>query len=202
MNGSTLLAVMAHADDAELWAGGTLARHARGENRAVVLIGCDEGNRIQEAREGAQELGAVLRVVPSLTREICIDAIRELEAEVVITHRYDDVHPDHRIVSEMAISAAQKAAIGWQRSLRLYTCDTYNSMTISGHVPGTAIIDIDHTFETKVRALSRHKSQPCEYFSQMVERQARLWGARIGCCWAEAFDPVPVLGIVPARALL
>jgi hypothetical protein len=36
----------------------------------------------------------------------------------------------------------------------------------------------------------------------MAERLARGWGARIGVAFAEAFDPVPVLGRMPGATFL
>jgi hypothetical protein len=36
----------------------------------------------------------------------------------------------------------------------------------------------------------------------MAETLARLWGARIGARYAEAFTPIPVLGRLPATARL
>jgi threonine aldolase len=84
----------------------------------------------------------------------------------------------------------------------LYVCDTYNSLTISGSVTAGAIVNIDRTFEKKMEALRKHRSQPIEHFGEMARRQAEMWGARIGCRWAEAFDAVPVLGIVGARHTL
>ncbi len=53
----SVLAVMAHPDDAELWAGGTLALHA-----------AHDAVRDAEARAGAEILGASLRLLEPAPR--------------------------------------------------------------------------------------------------------------------------------------
>ena len=57
MTGPTVLAIMAHPDDAELWAGGTLARHAQ-IGRAAIFVECASrivpGSRGWRANIGAQ----------------------------------------------------------------------------------------------------------------------------------------------------
>jgi N-acetylglucosamine malate deacetylase 1 len=58
------------------------------------------------------------------------------------------------------------------------------------------------TFEVKAQALAAHGgTQPITgQFGPMAETLARLWGARIGARYAEAFTPIPVLGRLPATA--
>lgn len=197
-----ILAVMAHPDDAELWAGGVLAQHVKGGGKATVLLSCDDKDRIREAHAGAEVLGAELRTVDRLDLRNCIVAIEEIQPDVVICHRWDDPHPDHRLVGDAVTSAAQKAAITLGRRGLLYTCDTYESLTLGGLVPGRTVINIDDTFQIKVAALRKHESQPIDHFVAMARRQAEMWGARIGCRFGEAFDPVPVLGVLPVATQL
>ncbi|MGH3856562.1 MAG: hypothetical protein ACRDR6_24350 [Pseudonocardiaceae bacterium] len=53
-------------------------------------------------------------------------------------------------------------------------------------------------WETKMRALAWHRSQPFdEYFGPMAETLGRLHGGRIGVRYAEAFAPLPILGRLP-----
>jgi LmbE family N-acetylglucosaminyl deacetylase len=81
-------------------------------------------------------------------------------------------------------------------------CDTYNSLTLTGRVPGAVVMDVSDYFERKINALRMHRSQPLEHFIAMAERLAASWGATRGCQWAEAFDPVPVLGRLPLASQL
>lgn len=201
MMGPTVIAVMAHPDDAEIWAGGTLAKYAR-QGRAAILVGTTDDVRRREAIAGAEILGAQLHLVKSVSVGSVINLIDELSADVLICHRWDDPHPDHRRIGMLVTGAVQKAAIGRSKKIRLYVSDTYQSLTLAGSVPGCAIVNIDETFELKIRALRHHKSQPVDHFTEMARRQAAFWGARIGATWGEAFDPVPVLGTLPEAAML
>lgn len=80
-------------------------------------------------------------------------------------------------------------ATGFPR--RVYTTDTYNSLTLADPVAAPVIIDITSAWEQKRAALAAHAdTQPIEdHFGPMAENLARLWGARIGADYAEAFTP-------------
>ena len=110
------------------------------------------------------------------------------------------VHPDHRRIATAALAAIPAAVIATASPSRLYACDTYESRTLSGTVPGRTIVDVSSVFETRMHALRAHISQPLDHFCSMAERLARSWGARIGVEYAEAFDPLPVPGRVPGMA--
>jgi LmbE family N-acetylglucosaminyl deacetylase len=196
-----ILAVMAHPDDAELWAGGTLALHARASS-ATILVSSTEGSRRSEAAKGASILGASLELVDELSPDVCREALMRLLPNIVITHRLDDVHPDHRRTAEALLEAVPGAAIKTGYPKRVYSCDSYESLTINGKVQGQVIVDVTSTFEIKLAALGAHRSQPTDHFSRMAERLAAVWGARIGSTWGEAFDPIPVLGRLPPAAHL
>ncbi len=193
----SVLAVMAHADDAELWAGGTLAFHARAATVTVAIERAEEV-RMREAAQGAGVLGATLRVLDALTPETCAALLIELRPQVVITHHLDDVHPDHRRAADCVLAAIPRAVIDCGHPRRLYICDSYESLTLHGHVTSRTIIDVTQTFAAKMQALGMHTSQPLDHFAPMAERLARSWGARIGTNYAEAFDPIPVLGRLPS----
>jgi N-acetylglucosamine malate deacetylase 1 len=200
----SVLAVMAHPDDGELWAGGTLALHAR--DAPVTLAVTDhEAARLAEAAAGAAILGASLVVLPALTSAAAVaDLITSTTPDVLITHPLADVHPGHRATAEAVLAALPQTVIATGRPLRVYTTDTYNSLTLNGPVSAPVIIDITGTWEQKRTALSAHAgTQPiADHFGPMADTLSRLWGARIGVPRAEAFTPIPVLGRVPATARL
>lgn len=194
----SLLTVLAHPDDAELWAGGTLAAHAA-HGPVTIAVPRHGPVRDAEAAVGAAVLGARLRLLDAVSPETVGQLLRDLRPDVVITHRVDDVHPDHRAAAEAVLAALPAVVIATGRPQRLYACDTYNSITLNGPVAASAIIDVTDVWETKMRALGAHVSQPIgEHFRPMAETLGRLWGGRIGTKYAEAFQPVPVLGRVPA----
>ncbi|WP_229694304.1 hypothetical protein [Lentzea pudingi] len=97
------------------------------------------------------------------------------------------------------LAALSEVVIATGHPRRVYTTDTYNSLTLDGPVPA----HITTTWATKQRALVAHGSQPiAEHFEPMAENLARLWGARIGVDHAENFVPLPVLGRLPAAVTL
>lgn len=196
-----LLAVMAHPDDAELWAGGTLALHARHARVTIAVPSC-EPERLAEAERGAAILGADLVVLDALTPQACADLLDRVRPEVVVTHHLDDVHPDHRRAADAVNAALPDVVIANGQPRRVYSCDTYEGLTRSGPVATGTIVDVTGTYDQKLRALAAHASQPLEHFGGIADRLTALWGARIGAARGEAFIPIPVLGRLPAAAHL
>jgi LmbE family N-acetylglucosaminyl deacetylase len=191
---------MAHADDAELWAGGTLALHARDAD-VTIAIPEPEPARSAEAAAGAAILGARLDLLHApATPEAVSDLISRTRPCVVVTHPLADVHPDHRHIAPAVLAALPAAVISTGHPQRVYTTDSYNSLTLDGPVRATVIINITATYDIKMRALAAHsRTQPISaHFGPMAETLARLWGARIGARYAEAYTPTPVLGRLPA----
>jgi hypothetical protein len=115
----SMLLVMAHADDAELWAGGTIATHSPAG--ATIALGRGEPQRMTEAAGGARTLGARLRVLDQLTPETLAALLLELRPQVLVTHRIDDAHPDHRHAAQCALAALPEAVIATGHPLGAYT---------------------------------------------------------------------------------
>ncbi len=191
----------AHPDDAELWMGGTLAWHAR---YAAVTIAVEKNDdqRAVEATLGAETLGVCVELVGRHRVQNCADLLRRLKPEVLIVHPRNDVHHDHRRVAETALAAVPLAVIETGFPQRVYACDTYESLTLDEPFAGRVIIDVTDTFGTKIQALQAHQSQPLEHFVGMAERMGASWGGRIGKPYAEAFEPIPVLGRLPGATFL
>lgn len=117
----------AHPDDAEFYAGGTMVKWVRQGHRvlAVSLTNGDVGHhettgealakrRAAETKRAAEIGGYRCRILDNhdgelmntleLRREV-VRIIREAEAEVVLSHRSNDYHPDHRYTA-MAVQDA------------------------------------------------------------------------------------------------
>jgi LmbE family N-acetylglucosaminyl deacetylase len=200
----SVLTVMAHPDDAELWAGGTLARCAA--SGAVVTVAVPlhaDTVRNAEAAAGAAILGATLRTYDQASAVAIGDLLLDLRPEVVITHPLRDAHPDHGRLATTLLAALPDVVIATGHPRRLYTADSYNSLTTDGPIPAHTIIDITDTYDTKTRALAAHTSQPItDHFGPMADTLARLWGGRAGVHYAENFIPLPILGRLPLAATL
>lgn len=122
-----IVCIGAHPDDPEYFAGGTCAKWARLGHRVsmVSLTNGDIGHheaaggplarrRAEEARRADEPEGLESVILdfhdgelsPSLeVRKRVVEIIREREADIVLTHRPYDYHPDHRYTS-MAVQDA------------------------------------------------------------------------------------------------
>lgn len=129
----SIVLISAHPDDAEIKAGGTLALWAKAGFRLhiVCMTNGDAGHqtlgrealavrRKSEAAASAAVIGAKSTVLdnhdgelqPTLeVRRQVIRIIREAEADVVITHRPNDYHPDHRYTAQAVQDAAYMVTV-------------------------------------------------------------------------------------------
>lgn len=196
----SVLTVLGHPDDAELWVGGALSRYAGAGAQITIVVPRTDEVRDREAAAGAEFLGGMLCLLDELAVSAVRDVLTELRPEVVVTHHPDDIHPDHQRTARTVLAALPEVVIATGHPRRVYTCDGYNNLDRNGHpLHLPIIVDITSTWETKIRALTAHVSQPiAEHFAPMAETLGRLHGDRIGVCYAEAFSPVPILGRLPA----
>ncbi len=128
--GWDVLAIGAHPDDVELFAGGTLAL-AAGRGRRVAILDLSAGEsatrgtpatRAREAAAAADRLGVGHRECLGLpdsalgaTREQLITltaALRRLRPRLVLTHWLEDRHPDHRHAYELVREAVFFTNVG------------------------------------------------------------------------------------------
>lgn len=195
---------MAHPDDAELWAGGTLARLARA-GTAVTIAVPEHGDAIRnsEAAAAARELGARYQQCPTIHTHTLQDLLNRVRPEVVITHPLDDIHPDYRHVAVTLTAALPEIVIATGVPRRVYTGDTYNGLTKNARSPRTASSTrhryLGHQDARFGRArLPAHRRA----LRPHAETLGRLWGSRIGVHYGENFTPLPVLSRVPAATEL
>ncbi len=135
----TILCIVPHPDDAEIYAGGTLAKMAQEGSRVIIAVTTDgvkgtfelEGSELISARHremvasarllGAQEpifLGytdfELDQLAPGVLRERYIFLIRKHRPDVLITEDpfwLGEPHPDHRAVALAAMEAVQYARL-------------------------------------------------------------------------------------------
>lgn len=179
-----LLAVVAHPDDADIFCGGTLAKHAdRGDD--VVIAHMTRGeygaldateSEIADVREAeARASGAVLgatsveflgfedgRITTSLeNRRTIVDCIRAHDPDVVLTHYQDDMHPDHRATAQLVTDAYYMASLPLAETEHA-PCDPDNvyffGKPTSSFDPST-FVDVTGYESTKAEAIESHESQ-------------------------------------------
>ncbi|WP_135536174.1 PIG-L deacetylase family protein [Halostella pelagica] len=178
-----LLAIVAHPDDADIFCGGTLAKHAdRGDDVVVAHMTRGEyggfdttesdiaATREAEATEAAEVLGCDCtflgfedgRITYSLeNRRRIVEVIRQYEPAVVLTHYEDDMHPDHRTTSELVTDAYYMASLPLVET----ESDPHDPDNVyffgkpTSSFDPEVYVDIAEYQETKERAIERHKSQ-------------------------------------------
>ncbi|ELY91543.1 PIG-L deacetylase family protein [Natrialba taiwanensis] len=179
----SVLAIVAHPDDADIFCGGTLAKHAdRGDDVTIIHmtrgeLGTADGTeeeiaavREEEARQSGSELGASVeflefldgRVTYSMENRLeIVETIREHDPELILTHFRDDMHPDHRITSRLVTDAYYMASLPLVET-NSEPCDPSNvycfGKPTSSFDPDT-FVDVSEHVEQKIRAVEAHESQ-------------------------------------------
>jgi N-acetylglucosamine malate deacetylase 1 len=222
-----ILAFGAHPDDVELFSGGTMAKMAS-LGHAAGIVDMTRGElgtrgtaalRKQEATKAARILGLTVRenlglsdgdvhVTPQ-TRLKVIRILRKYRPLVVLTHYWDDKHPDHvntsRLVAEAVHhSGLAKIKTGQER----YRPKTLLFFKLPPNVPPSFIVDISDYAEQRSRAIEAYRSQlfdpssrePSTNLSQPdflyhVENLHSYYGTLIGKAKGEAFHIKGILEI-------
>lgn len=186
-----VIVIGAHPDDCELGAGGLAAHYvAMGHKvKFVSLTNGDKGHqdmgggplakrRYAEAMESGKRLGVSYEILdvhdgelfPTLENRLhVIRMIREWDADVVLSHRPNDYHPDHRNAAILVQDAAYMVIVPNMLSsvpplkknpVFLYMRDRFQRP--NPHRPDIAI-DITPVFQKKLDAADAHVSQFYEW---------------------------------------
>lgn len=180
----------AHPDDAEYKAGGTAAKWAK-LGHHVKLVSVTNGDighwqtaggplaqrRTAEVKSAAKVLGVTSQVLdihdgellPTLEhRKLITKLIREWQADIVISHRPWDYHPDHRYVGVLVQDAAFMVTVPFfcpdveplkKNPVFLYSSDGFRKPYPFD--PDVAV-SVDDVFETKLAAIHELPSQAYE----------------------------------------
>ena len=190
-----VLAIFAHPDDVELTVGGTLLKmKSLGYKTGALDItrgdmgtrGTVEG-RAKEAEEAAKILKLDIREnlelpdghvwVTEETRTKLVRVLRRLKPKIILTHQYDDPHPDHNHIAQLVRESARLS------SMQKYDGDfgqTRTNVPIVAHnvfshrVIPSFIVDVSEFLDEKMQAIAAHKSQ--FYNPDSKELETRLTG--------------------------
>jgi LmbE family N-acetylglucosaminyl deacetylase len=180
-----------HPDDCDIKAGGTAARYAAGGHKVkyVAVTNGDAGHQTQgggalakrrmgEAKESARRAGIEYEVLdnhdaellPTLgIRQEVIRRIREWHADLVITHRPNDYHPDHRYTGILVQDAAYMVVVPNVAPdtppLRKNPVFAYFADPFERPQPfrPDVVVSIDEVAEKKLDMLDAHTSQFYEW---------------------------------------
>lgn len=186
-----VIIIGAHPDDAEDMAGGVAAKWVKaGANVMMVsLTNGDAGHQTMPAellaktrREEARKAGMVIgvkyitldnhdgKLMPTYeNREQVIRLIREQKADIVISPRPYDYHPDHRNAGQLVMDAAYMVTVPKivpdvpilvKNPLFLWASDRFEHPE---PFKDDVAIDIDDEIETKIDMFDKHVSQFYEW---------------------------------------
>lgn len=180
-----ILAIGAHPDDVESYAGGTMAKYSRAGHK-VFMATATNGNigsatlskeeiakvRKQEAANAAAHIGAEYLCLDyddemffedKAARIAFINLVRYCKADVILTHNPKDYNPDHELTSKIIndivvmipIAKIPTKSPPYDRIPAIFYWETVNGM---GFVP-TEYVDITEVIDVKMAMCREHKSQ-------------------------------------------
>lgn len=196
-----ILMIGAHPDDCEIKAGGTAAKWAAAgcHVKFLTTTGGDNGHpsnaggalqqrRREEAEESRRRLGIeeyeVMEnhggeLVPNIeVRREIVHRIRNWKADIVITHRPNDYHPDHRYTSMLVQDSAYMVTVPFFASASvaleknpvfLYFEDGFRRPNA---IRPDIAVAIDDVFDKKLASLDAHASQMYEWTPFMLSRSS------------------------------
>ena len=224
-NSLNILVIGAHPDDPDYKVAGTAYKWIqKGHN--VVFVSVTNGNaghheltatqleriRRAEALRASEVIGAEYiildiddgKLMPTFENRLkIIRLIREHRADIVITHRPWDYHPDHRYTGQLVLDAAYMVTVPTivpniphleRNPMFLYMSDRF---TQPSPFRPDVCVDIDDVVEIKLDMLHQHTSQFYEWlpFNRGVldqvpegEEERRAW---MGADWRTHFTAEP-----------
>lgn len=222
-----ILAIGAHPDDVEMICGGTLAKMID-RGRSVAIIDMTRGEmgtrgtpemRAAEAQAAAESLGVVERLNLDLgdgrlanteaARISVTEQIRRLRPKLVLTHYWDDLHPDHSATGHIVRDTMYPAGFAhFPAAGDPYRPNEY--LFFMAHFPfePSFIVDVTGYHEKKMESVRCYASQlhndgadgletwiSQPTFLKRLEARARHYGAMICTEFGEPYlvrRPVPV----------
>ena len=198
-----ILAFGAHPDDCDLVFGGTAMKLAKAGHRVkfVSVTNGDTGHHIMgggqlvrrrydEVQQAAKLAGLYEYEVFDIhnngltadiaTREKIIKTIREFEADIVLTHRTVDYHPDHRATAQLIQDSSYAVIIPnvcpLTPALRRAPIILLFEDKFKKPIPFSPdiIVDTDGEIETKLDMFSCQESQVYEWLAYTYENQATI----------------------------
>ena len=176
-----VLAIGAHPDDVELFAGGTLLRLAAlGYTTGIVDLTRGEaatrGTADERAAE-AERAAGVLRLAhrESLDlgdarlddsergRSAIVEVLRRLRPRLVLTHHPDQPHPDHAAAARAVVAAAYLAGVAkfapGADGLAAHRPSAVAHFGLPASVAPSFVVDVSDFADARLAAIRCHRSQ-------------------------------------------
>lgn len=202
--GETVLCIGAHPDDIELGCGALIADIADQTNVICVTLSdnrknpllvdlAEEHNRSMEIL-GVKPENAILhdfttrrfQAARQEILEVMIDLKKRYHPEVVLVHTAQDIHQDHKTITEEALRAF--------RGTTLLGFDVLRSSY--GFFPDFLVEVSEEGVQTKIRALKAYKTYADKYYfdENIIHATAIRHGALAERPFAEGFDILRIVG--------
>jgi len=183
MNKLDLLVIAVHPDDAELGAGGTIAKYvATGKRVGIVDLTRGElgtrgtaQTRDQEALEAAQILGLTVRENLGLRdgflqnneqeQRAIIQVIRKYKPEIIITNALTDRHPNHGLAGKLVGDAVFFAGLRKIQTLEEGQAQEVHrprlllQMIQDYYIRPDIVLDISAYYDIKEKSILAYKTQ-------------------------------------------
>ena len=198
-----ILCIVAHPDDLELMAGGTIARWVE-EGHSINVIVLTNGvwlspdgtvmrnpqEALQEQHKASQLLGYSVENLKNEAMDLkyedrivsdIIGRIEHLEIDTIMCNWEGDLHHDHEISSRIAVAASRRIprVLMGQVNFFLRTVFTPN-----------VFVDVTATWEKKIEAIKCYKTQwmrSGDEWYQFLDEISRYYGRMVGVRRAEGF---------------
>lgn len=211
-----ILVIAPHADDEVLGVGGTMARFAA-EGAEVYVVIATQGyppDYPEEMSENVRQQGfaanrllgvketrflplpaANLDHVPyrDINHQL-VEAIRNIQPEVLYIPFNGDLHVDHQIIFLSALVAARPNRINAPTTIYAYETlseTNWNAPYLTPNFVPNVFVDISSYLEMKIQAMELYASQlkpfPHERSEETLRALATLRGSTVGRFAAEAF---------------
>jgi LmbE family N-acetylglucosaminyl deacetylase len=207
--------IYAHPDDADIAAGGTVAKLTR-QGKKVTYVTVADGRhgtfdttipawkfvkiRQEEQNKAAEILGVdkvifldyedqTLDSTIELRRKL-IDVMRETKPDIVMTHdpwKPYEGNRDHRHTGMMAVEAAGFAHDPFENPEKEVGPHFVQRMCLFRSFAPDTWIDITDTIDLKLKAICQHVSQHGDAIAEIVKEKNALDGNLINRPYAEAF---------------
>jgi len=202
--GDTVCFIGAHPDDIELGCGALIAEIADQTNVICVTLSDNQENpELKNVVDEHHKSMAILGVKPENTilhdfttrrfpavrqdiLEVMINLKKQYHPEVVFVHTAQDIHQDHKTVTEEALRAF--------RGTTLLGFDVLRSSY--GFFPDFLVEVSEEAVKTKIKALKAYKTYADKYYfdEHIIHATAIRHGALSERPFAEGFDILRIVG--------